>query len=92
MSLSLSRRINQQKKIDTEKIFKKKIKDIVAPAHSLPPIYPLGTKRQAETVFLKCETKGNSNENYLDRLSEGSVEGHEFVVDVGHSHVIDCTM
>jgi len=68
---------------------KKNVKNIEAATHDLPSVYPKGTKRQAETVFIKCETKGNSNKFHRDRLSE-NLEGQKFVVDVGHSHVIDC--
>eukprot|EP00536_Pseudo-nitzschia_multiseries_P014351 jgi/Psemu1/262116/estExt_Genewise1Plus.C_6880014 len=68
---------------------KKKIKNIEVPAHALPPVYPKGTERQSETVFVTCETKGESNEFHCDRLSE-TLKGHKFVIDVGHSHLIDC--
>jgi len=70
---------------------KKKIKDLKAAANNLPFVYPKGTKRHAETdtVVIKCETKGDSESFYSDRLLE-RLEGQKFVIDVGHTHVIEC--
>jgi len=69
---------------------KKKVKNIEAQAHALPPVYPVGTIRQSETVFVTCENKGKSKKFRCDRLSE-TLKGQKFVIDVGHSHIIDCS-
>jgi hypothetical protein len=67
----------------------KKAKDIEATPHNLPSIYPKGSKRLSKTVTFKCDTKGDSDDFYTDRLSE-ALEGMKSVIDIGRHHIVEC--
>jgi len=69
---------------------KRKIKNIEATPHDLPSVYPKGSQQHFKTVSFKCETRGDSGNFHCDRFSEG-LGGKKFVIDIGHSHLVDCT-
>jgi hypothetical protein len=70
---------------------KKKIDNLAATTHNLPPIYPKGTSHaDANMVVITCSAKGDTESFYCEHFPVDELKGQQFVVDIGYAHVVEC--
>ena len=76
----------------TFKSLKEGIDDVKATAHSLPSVYPKGTKRHAQVnkIVVECVRKSKSGGYIRDTLPMVVIEKKKFTLDIGHNHVLEC--
>jgi hypothetical protein len=75
------------------KSLKKKVADLEAAAHNLPSVYPKGTKRHADvdTIVFESVAKGDTNRNHREQFPMNDIREERFTLDIGHTHVVECT-
>jgi len=84
--------VDLQTRIYNFKSQKKKIEDVAATAHNLPSVYRKGNNYHADTdmVVITCVAKGDTGNFHCVRYPVDELRGQNFVIDIGHTHVVEC--
>jgi hypothetical protein len=67
--------------------------DLKANSSNLPSVYPKGVTRHAEAskIVIESVVKGRDGGYVRDELLMKVIKKEKFTIDVGHTHVIECT-
>ncbi len=84
--------IDLQSQTYTFTALKNGVDDVRGTMHTLPSVYPKGTRKHANVtkVVVECVQKGSTGGYTREELPMSGIETQKFTMDIGHTHVVEC--